>query len=231
MLWSGKLGAWEPLLAPLSGEAWWRKLESQVESAYETGQPEVYPPREDLFTALRLTAPEEVRCVILGQDPYHEPEQAHGLAFSVRRGQKIPPSLRNIYKELEQDLGCPIPTHGCLTAWAEQGVLLLNNVLTVYRGAANSHKKWGWQAFTTALLRQVNQLPQPVACLLWGKDAQTKLETADWGSAVGPRLILTSSHPSPLSARRGFLGSRPFSQVNRFLTEQGGQPIDWAIRA
>ena len=230
MIWSGMLGTWEPRLAHLTGEPWWQELEDRVEAAYRAGDPEVYPPREDLFTALRLTPPEAVRCVILGQDPYHEPGQAHGLAFSVRRGQNIPPSLRNIYKELAADLGCPIPDHGCLTRWAEQGVLLLNNVLTVYRGAANSHKKWGWQRFTTELLREVNRLPQPIACLLWGRHAQSKLETAQPERAAGPRLILTASHPSPLSARRGFLGSRPFSQVNRFLEEQGGIPIDWSIR-
>lgn len=230
MLWEGKLGEWEPLLKPLCQENWWKALETQVEAAYEQGKPEVYPPREDLFAALRLTPPENVKCVILGQDPYHEPGQAHGLAFSVRQGQKIPPSLRNIYQELNQDLGCPIPAHGCLTAWGERGVLLLNNVLTVYRGAANSHKKWGWQKFTTALLREVNKLPQPVAYLLWGKDAQNKVKSAALDEAMAPRLILTSSHPSPLSAYRGFLGSRPFSQVNRFLEEQGSEAIDWTIR-
>ena len=230
MSWEGTLGQWEPLLAPMMEEPWWRALEERVEAAYERGEPEIYPPREDLFTALRLTPPERVRCVILGQDPYHEPGQAHGLAFSVPRGQRVPPSLRNIYKELEQDLGYPPPDHGCLTGWAEQGVLLLNNVLTVSRGAANSHKKWGWETFTTQLLRLVDRLPQPVALLLWGKDARSKLESAGLEQAAGPRLILTSSHPSPLSARRGFLGSRPFSRVNRFLEEHGSAPIDWAIR-
>lgn len=230
MLWEGKLGKWEPLLEPLCQENWWKALETQVENAYEKGEPEVYPPREDLFAALRLTPPEHVKCVILGQDPYHEPGQAHGLAFSVRPGEKIPPSLRNIYQELNQDLGCPIPAHGCLTAWGERGVLLLNNVLTVYRGAANSHKKWGWQKFTTVLLREVNKLSQPVAYLLWGKDAQNKVKSAALDEAVAPRLILTSSHPSPLSAYRGFLGSRPFSQVNRFLEEKGSEAIDWTIR-
>ena len=230
MSWEGTLGQWEPLLAPMMEEPWWRALEERVEAAYERGEPEIYPPREDLFTALRLTPPERVRCVILGQDPYHEPGQAHGLAFSVPWGQRVPPSLRNIYKELEQDLGYPPPDHGCLTGWAEQGVLLLNNVLTVSRGAANSHKKWGWQTFTTQLLRLVDRLPQPVALLLWGKDARSKLESAGLEQAAGPRLILTSSHPSPLSARRGFLGSRPFSRVNRFLEEHGSAPVDWAIR-
>ena len=230
MLWEGKLGKWEPLMESLCREPWWETLEKQVETAYTKGEPEVYPPQEDLFAALRLTPPENVKCVILGQDPYHEPGQAHGLAFSVRQGQKIPPSLRNIYQELNRDLGCSIPVHGCLNGWGEQGVLLLNNVLTVYRGAANSHKKWGWQKFTTALLREVNRLPQPVAYLLWGKDAQEKVKRAALESAAAPRLILTSSHPSPLSAYRGFFGSSPFSQVNRFLEEQGSEPIDWEIR-
>lgn len=127
MLWEGKLGKWEPFLETLCQETWWKALETQVEAAYEKGEPEVYPPREDLFAALSLTPPEQIKCVILGQDPYHEPGQAHGLAFSVRPEQKIPPSLRNIYQELNRDLGCPIPTHGCLTQWGEQGVLLLNN--------------------------------------------------------------------------------------------------------
>lgn len=214
----------------LCQKTWWKALETQVEAAYEKGEPEVYPPREDLFAALSLTPPEQIKCVILGQDPYHEPGQAHGLAFSVRPEQKIPPSLRNIYQELNRDLGCPIPTHGCLTQWGEQGVLLLNNVLTVYRGKANSHKKWGWQKFTTALLREVNRLTQPVAYLLWGKEAQSKVKSAALDTAEAPRLVLSASHPSPLSAYRGFFGSSPFSQVNRFLEEEGSRAIDWSIR-
>ena len=169
---------------------------------------------EDLFTALRLTPPEAVRCVILGQDPYHEPGQAHGLAFSVQKGVKILPSLRNIYAELESDLGCYTPNHGCLTSWAEHGVLLLNNVLTVYQGKANSHKKWGWQKFTAGILAAVQTLSQPVAYLLWGRDAQQK--TKKLPESDSPRFVLATAHPSPLSATRGFLGSRPFSQVRPF---------------
>lgn len=223
------LGAWAPLLAPVLEETWCQALFAQVNAAYDLGQPPVYPPREALFTALRLTPPERVKCVILGQDPYHEPGQAHGLAFSVSKGEKIPPSLRNIYKELEQDLGYAPPSHGCLESWAREGVLLLNNVLTVYQGAANSHKKWGWQTFTTRILQVVQTLPQPVAYLLWGKDAQTKVKDAALEVGGGPRCILTAAHPSPLSAYRGFFGSRPFSQVNRFLQEQGGTPVSWNI--
>ena len=201
----------------------WGALSAQVERAYETT--EAYPPREKLFAALNTTPPERVRVVILGQDPYHEPGQAHGLAFSVPKGEKIPPSLRNIYGELESDLGCYTPNHGCLTSWAEHGVLLLNNVLTVYQGKANSHKKWGWQPFTAGILAAVQTLSQPVAYLLWGRDAQQKVKKLPDSDA--PRLILNAAHPSPLSAYRGFFGSRPFSQVNRFLVSAGGDPIPW----
>ena len=202
-----QLGAWTPLLAPMLEKPWCKDLFAQVDAAYQAGDPPVYPPREAVFTALRLTPPESVRCVILGQDPYHEPGQAHGLAFSVPKGEKIPPSLRNIYGELESDLGCYTPNHGCLTSWAEHGVLLLNNVLTVYQGKANSHKKWGWQPFTAGILAAVQTLSQP--------------------DSDAPRLILNAAHPSPLSAYRGFFGSRPFSQVNRFLVSAGGDPIPW----
>lgn len=225
MLSTEQLGSWAPLLAPLLEQGWCQALFAQVEAAYERAEPPVYPPRTELFTALRLTPPEAVKCVILGQDPYHEQGQAHGLAFSVPAGCKVPPSLRNIYKELVSDLDCATPAHGCLEAWAREGVLLLNNVLTVYQGAANSHKGWGWQAFTTGILQAVQTLPQPVAYLLWGKDAQQKTKTL--APSAAPRLILTAAHPSPLSAYRGFFGSRPFSQVNQFLREQGSAPIRW----
>ena len=202
-----QLGAWAPLLAPMLEESWCKDLFAQVDAAYQAGDPPVYPPQEDLFTALRLTPPEAVRCVILGQDPYHEPGQAHGLAFSVQKGVKI------------------TPNHGCLTSWAEHGVLLLNNVLTVYQGKANSHKKWGWQKFTAGILAAVQTQPQPVAYLLWGRDAQQK--TKKLPASDAPRFVLATAHPSPLSATRGFLGSRPFSQVNRFLVSAGDDPIPW----
>ena len=189
----------------------------------------VYPPEADVFSAFALTPPEQVRCVILGQDPYHEPEQAHGLAFSVRPGVPLPRSLRNIYKEREADLGLPPAQTGCLIPWARAGVLLINTVLTVDAGQANSHAKFGWQTFTDAVFRILWQLPQPVAFVLWGKQAQVKLERAIDAPAGGPRLVHTSAHPSPLSAKRGFFGSRPFSQVDAFLRENGAPPIGWVL--
>lgn len=222
-----EIGGWEKLLAPLAQEDWCQALFRQVEAAYQAGNPAVYPPKEQLFTALRLTPPESVRVVIVGQDPYHEVGQAHGLAFSVQPGVKVPPSLRNIYRELHTDLGVDIPTGGTLTGWAEQGVLLLNDVLTVYDGAANSHKQWGWQRFTTAVLTQLTALPQPIAFVLWGKAAQKKGELVNPEGSLAPRLVLMSNHPSPLSASRGFFGSRPFSRVNAFLTQYGQTPIRW----
>lgn len=194
-----------------------------VERAYETA--EVYPPRAELFSAFELTPPEQVRAVILGQDPYHEPGQAHGLAFSVRQGVKLPPSLVNIYKERESDLGIPPAPHGDLTHWAEQGVLLLNTVLTVERGKANSHKALGWQAFTDHVVQRLSDLPQPVAFVLWGAQAQKKAAVA--AASSNPRLVLQGPHPSPLSAYRGFFGSRPFSRINEFLQEHGEAPICW----
>ena len=228
----------------------------------------VYPPRADWFAAYRLTPPEKLRVVILGQDPYHEPGQAMGLAFSVRPGVKLPPSLRNIYQELEADLDLPAPSDGDLTSWAEQGVLLLNTVLTLAAGRANSHKSLGWQALTDETLSAAARLPQPIAFVLWGAPAQRACERAmqnakrkmqnegsgirDQGSEKafplggrrpsahtgadegtlddrpGPRLILKAPHPSPLSAYRGFFGSRPFSQINAFLTAHGEAPIRWS---
>ena len=198
-------------------------LFDEIENLY--GTKTVYPPREEVFSAFSLTPPESVRVVILGQDPYHEPGQAHGLAFSVKDGTRLPPSLRNIYRELESDLGVTPPASGDLTRWAQQGVLLLNTVLTVEAGAANSHKDLGWQEFTDAVVAAVAKLPQPVAFLLWGSQAQKKAPAAV-GSPY-PRLVIQSPHPSPLSAYRGFFGSKPFSKINKFLTEQGQKPIRW----
>jgi uracil-DNA glycosylase len=225
-----EFGQWAPLLAPLRDQDWFCALEQRVEAAYQAGEPRVFPPREDLFSALRLTPPDQVKCVIIGQDPYHEEGQAHGLSFSVRPGIAIPRSLKNIYKELQDDLGCPIPEHGCLEEWAKQGVLLLNHTLTVYEGQANSHKSWGWDKFTSYLIDVVEQQPQPIAYLLWGKFAQKKVEQNHLEDCQYPRLLLRSNHPSPLSASRGFLGSRPFHQVNDFLSQHQSTPIDWAIR-
>ena len=214
---------WLAPLKPEFSKPYYAELFKFVKNEYATRQ--IFPPADDIFNAFHLTPLHEVKVVILGQDPYHEPGQAHGLAFSVPKGAKIPPSLRNIYGELESDLGCYTPNHGCLTSWAEHGVLLLNNVLTVYQGKANSHKKWGWQPFTAGILAAVQTLSQPVAYLLWGRDAQQKVKKLPDSDA--PRLILNAAHPSPLSAYRGFFGSRPFSQVNRFLVSAGGDPIPW----
>ena len=226
--WSAELGSWEEVAASFLGESWCRELTERVKDAYQ-GETPVYPPREDLYTALRLTPPEQVRCVILGQDPYPGEGQAHGLAFSVRPGVAIPRSLNNIYKELESDLGVPPAGTGSLTSWAEEGVLLLNNVLTVYGGEANSHKGWGWEEFTARLLLALQNQPRPIAFVLWGRGAQTKGEAAKITDSPYPRLVIESAHPSPLSARRGFFGSRPFSRVNRFLEEHGERPIRWAV--
>lgn len=217
------LGAWQPLLQAEFQKPYWTKLTTLVDQAYAAE--EIYPPQTNLFSAFSLTSPEQVHVVILGQDPYHEPGQAHGLAFSVQSGVKLPPSLVNIYKELSADMGLPMHTDGCLTDWANQGVLLLNTVLTVQRGQANSHKSFGWQKFTDAVIAATAQLPQPIVYILWGAQAQKKAALVE--SAAGPRLILTAPHPSPLSAYRGFFGSRPFSQVNRFLTAHGELPIAW----
>lgn len=185
----------------------------------------VYPPTEQWFSALSSTPIEKVKVVILGQDPYHGAGQAHGLSFSVLAGVKIPPSLRNIYKELHADLGVNIPSHGCLQAWAEQGVLLLNNVLTVEEGAAGSHQRQGWELFTDAIIQQLNQRREGVVFLLWGSHAQKK------GAAIDRQrhLVLEAPHPSPLSVYRGYFGCRHFSKANAYLEAQGDTAIDWRL--
>ncbi|MHA6724080.1 uracil-DNA glycosylase [Sphingomonas sp. RS2018] len=186
----------------------------------------VYPPAADRFRALELTPPDAVRVVILGQDPYHGPRQAHGLAFSVPTGVRPPPSLANIHKELASDIGITRPASGSLDHWARQGVLLLNTVLSVAHGQAGSHARQGWEAVTDAIVAHVAAGPRPVAFLLWGSHAQAKADAIP--ALADPRhLVLRSVHPSPLSAYRGFFGSRPFSQVDAFLTAHGDPPIDW----
>ena len=220
-----QLGAWRALLADELEQPYLHTLAERTAQAY--ARTEVYPPREELFSAFALTPPETVRVVILGQDPYHEPGQANGLAFSVKPGVKLPPSLRNIYQELESDLGIAPAASGDLRAWARQGVLLLNTVLTVESGKANSHKDFGWQTFTDAVIARCARLPQPVAFVLWGGQAQKKAALLEQGNA--PRLILQSAHPSPLSSYRGFFGSRPFSGINAFLRENGCAEIHWQI--
>ncbi len=201
-------------------------LQERVEEAYSVAEnAPVYPPRDQLFTALHLTPLDQVKVVILGQDPYHEPGQAHGLAFSVPAGQQLPPSLRNIYKELEDDLGIAPASHGNLSSWASQGVLLLNTVLTVEAHKAISHKAFGWQNFTDAIISAVAAKDEPVVFILWGKPAQAKRALVK-----NPKqLILEAPHPSPLSSYRGFFGCKHFSQANEYLAQQGVKPIDWEL--
>lgn len=185
----------------------------------------VFPPSQDIFNALHYTPYSNVKVVILGQDPYHEVNQAHGLCFSVLPGNPAPPSLQNIYKELNSDLGCSIPNNGYLRKWAEEGVLMLNTVLTVREHAANSHQGKGWEQFTDAIIEAVNRIDRPIVFMLWGRPAQKKIQMLD-GSR---HLILTAAHPSPLSAYNGFFGCRHFSKANEFLVAHGQEPIDWQI--
>ena len=216
---------WDSFLGHPFRQGQHRQTLERAMALYDTET--VYPPREQLFRAFDLTPPDRVRVVILGQDPYHGPGQAMGLAFSVAEGVKLPPSLRNIFQELSADLGCPAPVCGDLTFWAEQGVLLLNTVLTVHSGHANSHSSLGWQAFTDQVIASLADLPQPIAFVLWGAQAQKKEILIQ--PACGPRLVLSGPHPSPLSAYRGFFGSRPFSRINAFLSQQGATPIRWTL--
>ena len=202
---------------------YYKKLYERVKEEYQQGQ--VFPPSDEIFTAFHLTSLKGVKVVILGQDPYHEPGQAHGLSFSVKPGIAVPPSLVNIYQELKDDLGCEIPNNGYLIKWAEQGVLMLNTVLTVRAHQANSLRGIGWEEFTDAAIRALNQEDRPLVFILWGKPAQMKKTMLD-----NPKhLILEAPHPSPLAAYRGFFGSRPFSQTNQFLEANGVVPIDWQI--
>ena len=214
---------WLPVLQPEFQKPYYKELYQFVKTQYNTER--VFPPAEDIFNAFHLTPLSQVKVVILGQDPYHDDGQAHGLCFSVRPGIQIPKSLQNIYKELHDDMGCRIPNNGYLVKWAEQGVLLLNTVLTVRAHAAFSHRGHGWEEFTDAAIRILNEQDRPMVFILWGKAAQDKKAYLN-----NPKhLILESAHPSPLSASKGFFGSRPFSKSNRFLIEQGLEPIDWQI--
>lgn len=185
----------------------------------------VYPPMDLIFNAFKKTPYSSVKCVILGQDPYHEPEQAHGLSFSVPKGVMLPPSLMNIYKELKTDLGINNGNAGDLTKWAEQGVLLLNATLTVRRGAANSHKDCGWRDFTDAVIKKLSEREKPMVFILWGGFARSKKSLID----CKKHLVIESAHPSPLSAYNGFFGSKPFSRTNEFLKGVGEKPIDWQL--
>ena len=217
--------AWRPVIGDETGEEYFEKLERFLER--ERREHNVFPPEDEVYTALRLTPYESVRVLILGQDPYHDDGQAHGLAFSVREGVTPPPSLRNIFKELHADIGVPVPSNGYLVPWAEQGVLLLNAVLTVRAHEANSHKNKGWERFTDAIIRAVSAKEEPVVFVLWGGYAQKKLELVD----TSRHAVVASAHPSPLSARRGFFGSRPFSKINSALRDAGRGEIDWRLPA
>lgn len=214
---------WNPVLREELGKPYWAELQAFV--AEERRHHAVYPPPDEVFAALHRTPYAEVKALILGQDPYHGPGQAHGLCFSVRRGVPIPPSLRNVYAELEADLGIEPPSHGCLDAWADQGVLLLNATLTVRARAAASHQRRGWETFTDQVIRAVSQKEERVVFLLWGASARRKRDLVDRSRHV----IIESAHPSPLSAHNGFFGSRPFSRTNAALEEAGRTPIDWRI--
>ena len=214
---------WLEPLSPEFKKEYYRKLYEKVKEEYATQV--VFPPSDEIFSAFSLTPLNEVKVVIIGQDPYHNVGQAHGLCFSVKPEVAIPPSLVNIYKELHDDLGCDIPNNGYLVKWAEQGVLMLNTVLTVRAHQANSHRGIGWEEFTNAAIRILDEQDRPIVFILWGSPAQTKKKMLH-----NPKhLILEAPHPSPLSAYRGFFGSRPFSKTNEFLAQNRLAPIDWQI--
>lgn len=214
---------WLTPLKPEFSKPYYARLYQKVKEEYSTRQ--VYPPAEDIFNAFALTPLNQVKVVILGQDPYHGRGQAHGLCFSVKPNVEIPPSLMNIYQELSEDVGCYIPNNGYLVKWAEQGILLLNTVLTVRAHQANSHRGIGWEEFTDAAIRILNEQDRPMVFILWGRPAQMKRSMLN-----NPKhLILEAAHPSPLSASRGFFGCGHFSQTNRFLKANGLDPIDWQI--
>lgn len=214
---------WLEYLKPEFSKPYYKDLFEFVKNEYATKV--IYPPSGDIFSALDHTSIKDVKIVLLGQDPYHEEGQAHGMSFSVRPGIKIPPSLQNMYKELHEELGLYIPNNGYLEKWANQGVLLLNTCLTVRSGAANSHKGKGWEQFTDAIIKAVNEQDRPIVYMLWGKPAQMKKSMLN-----NPKhLILEAPHPSPLSAYRGFFGCKHFSKCNEFLVNNGLSPIDWQI--
>lgn len=214
---------WNPILRDELAQPYWSTLQSFV--ADERRHHTVYPPHDQVFAALHLTPYADTRVLILGQDPYHGPRQAHGLCFSVQRGVRIPPSLANIHRELHDDLGITPPAHGNLEAWARQGVLLLNATLTVRAGQAGSHQGRGWETFTDQVIRAVDAKPTRVVFVLWGSSARRKRTLVD----MDRHVVIESAHPSPLSAHQGFLGSRPFSRANAALEAAGLAPIDWRL--
>jgi len=214
---------WNPILREELAKPYWAELQQFVQQ--ERARHTVFPPHDEVFAALHMTPYADTKVLLLGQDPYHGDGQAHGLSFSVKPGVRIPPSLQNMYKELEDDLGIPAPDHGNLEAWARQGVLLLNASLTVRAHHAASHQKHGWETFTDRVITAVNDKPERVVFLLWGNSARKKKELID----PSRHVIIESVHPSPLSAHRGFFGSKPFSRTNAALTEAGLDPIDWSL--
>lgn len=215
---------WKELIQTESQKEYYQNLMKFLDQEYKNKT--IYPPRKQLFTCFEVCPYDHVKVVILGQDPYHGENQAHGLCFSVQKGTKIPPSLRNIYKELKEDLGIDAPSHGYLMDWANQGVFLLNAVMSVEAGKAGSHQNQGWEKFTDTVIQKINERKDGVVFLLWGNWAISKAKLI-----TNPQhVILTSAHPSPLSASRGFLGSKPFSKVNVALEKMGHTPIDWSIK-
>lgn len=215
---------WDDILSEEFEKEYYQELRSFLNEEYQNNI--IYPQPQYIYNALRLTSYKDTKVVILGQDPYHEPMQAHGLAFSVNKGVDIPPSLQNIYKELHDDLGCDIPSHGNLESWAKQGVLLLNTVLTVQAHKANSHKDKGWEKITDTIISKLNDKNEPVVFILWGNNARSKKKYI----TNSKHLVLESVHPSPLSAYNGFFGSKPFSKTNDFLVSNGLIAIDWQIK-
>ncbi|MFM6130341.1 MAG: uracil-DNA glycosylase [Sphaerospermopsis kisseleviana] len=215
--------SWQSILAEELEKPYFNKLQEFLSEERQSYN--IYPPEEEVFSAFELTSYEEVNVLLLGQDPYHDENQAHGLCFSVKPGIKPPPSLMNIYKELTADVGCDIPNHGYLVNWAKQGILMLNAVLTVRAHTPNSHKNQGWEIFTDAVIQKVNEKSDPVVFVLWGGYAQKKLKLID----TSRHLVIKSAHPSPLSARNGFFGSKPFSAINSALSGWGKPEIDWEL--
>lgn len=215
---------WHDYLHEEFTKPYYQKLRAFLKKEYFTRT--IYPQMNDIYNALHYTPYKSVKAVILGQDPYHGPNQAHGLSFSVQPGIKPPPSLENIFTELENDLGIQRPNHGYLIDWANEGVLLLNTVLTVRAGQAHSHRGIGWENFTNRVIEVLNEKEHPIVYILWGKAAQSKIPLIDQNK----HFIIQSAHPSPLSAHRGFFGSRPFSRTNDWLVKHGIEPIDWTIR-
>jgi uracil-DNA glycosylase len=214
---------WFPWLKAEWEQPYFKNLSAFLKVQYQTK--EIYPPRVQVFSAFEACDLPDIKVVILGQDPYHEPGQAHGMCFSVNPGIEIPPSLENIYKELQADCGCYYPNNGYLMPWAKQGVFLLNTVMTVERGRANSHQGRGWETFTDHVIQKINAKDDPVAFLLWGRNARSKISMID----ESKHLVLEAAHPSPLSAYRGFFGCRHFSRANAFLKANGKEPVNWQI--